>query len=544
MALNSEQAHTKSEILKGGYHLLLAKAGCGKSYLVGNIIVSHSDCNKRGAVSEFNTSETTTTIVAPSHTARSVIESEIIKQGGSINTVIASMTVAAAIGKRPDFNTAPTSFKDTPYIINVDSGLLLGAFKKDKVNLLIIEEISMVSRADLSIILKLWAEVAEENDIVLMVGDYKQIKPVNGRSSRGLLAEMYNNGDVSRHKLTVNMRSDNDTDIPAFSDSVYDNYEGDYSNYHMGITLYNSYSSFLFEYANYIDSNNGQTTAIAYTNKQVNAYLETGVDSLFVNFKPGNLIRLHEGISANFKNSDDQWVDITLANNGDIVTVLSYSQPIPAVQVGNIDNDDWMSDISNSDDCLYQHPWVKDKSILYGVITLDIRNPDLKFFGEYINLMVPHKINGGSNGGKKGEYGLLFDGLLNVVSKISKSLDQTIGKADNPKIIKLIKELTVSRFDLGVERIWNNYNDKFEEGTTYCTKRKKALLLARCFYGERSKFTNLTSLDSVTAHKAQGQSIDFVFADLRNISKADDDLRNNLAYVACSRAIKQLHVLY
>jgi len=508
--LNRDQQKIFDTVFKtNNLNLLTAKGGCGKSYLTAQIIAKELEAG------------TLVTIVAPSHTARSVIEKEITNLyngDGMWNNQrhqVLSMTVAAALGKRPDFSKAPSNFKDTPFIIDINAGKLLDNTNKDKNRLLIIEEISMVGKLEIIKMLDLWGDHP-----ILAVGDFRQIPPVNASSCKPTLIKYYKEGTLSHFKLEQNMRSDRDTNIVELCDMVYDQ-DGILANELIdseefkGVTFYNKPDEFKAAFKNRL--NDGATcTAIAYKNKQVNNYMQIGSGSDAVDIRKGDLVRLHEGITIDYKDLSNKWVKETVANNGDIVKVLDYKYT--GLQ--------------------WQHPLL-ETPIEYGVITLDIPHPDF-YIGGYIKLLIPGNINDGANAGTKGAYGKAFGELLKLVSNAVKELNE--GDETGEYYLKFYNGL--NDYDTGMRTILDGYDTRIGKGKPDTLKYKSRLLFGRGFYGERSQFINLTKLYSLTAHKSQGQSIDVIFADLADIVKSSRSSETkHLSYVACSRAKKELHVL-
>lgn len=505
--LNPEQKTAYTGILENsGRSLLTAKGGCGKSYVTARVIL---DAAKSG---------THVTIVAPSHTARSVLERELTKQSGDdmmwggCRDRIVTMTVAAAIGKRPDYTKAPKNYKDTPFVTIKNGGRIRENCPADKPRLLIIEEISMVGKEDLDAMLFQWGKAP-----ILKVGDFRQIPPVNAKSSRPYLISEYKAKRLKHFKLEKNMRSASDTDIAEFSDKVFGKgckpFDGDYR----GVIKYDDVEAFEKEFNRLIHNGDDAVTAIAYRNNTVNRYMAMGAGGEVVDIKAGDIVRLHEGITIDYQDMNGKWQKENVANNGDIVGVLDYQ----------------------SDGLVFNHP-LCDTPIPYGVVTLDIPHPDPFNHGSNVQLMVPAKITDGANGGKNGAYGKLFGQLLAKVTKAG--LDLEDGNDESDAVMEFIDEL--GGFDTGVPRIFEGYENRFGKGSEECNKFKRNLLFGRCFFGVRGEFVNLTKLYSLTAHKSQGQSIPIVFADLRDIKSANSDEVKHLAYVACSRAIKELHVLY
>ena len=179
MSLNNEQQIAYNSIISNtGKSLLTAKGGCGKSYLTAKIILDKAKAN------------TYITIVTPSHTARSVLEKQLTDQcdgdlsWGNLRHKITTMTVAGALGKRPDYSKAPDNYKDTHFTINRSVGKLRDNITHNMDRLIIIEEISMVGKSDLEEIYYQWGKAP-----ILMVGDFRQIPPVKNKSCRSFLKE-------------------------------------------------------------------------------------------------------------------------------------------------------------------------------------------------------------------------------------------------------------------------------------------------------------------------------------------------------------------
>lgn len=514
LPLNTEQQTTHDETLDGQHPLALltAKAGCGKSFLTARIILSLAE---RGVL---------VTIIAPSHTARSVLEAQITTQcdgdpmwNGNRARII-SMTTAAAMGKRPDYSKAPKNYKDTNFVINMDGGRLLENSNKDTDRVLFIEEISMVGKTDLTAILKQWNSLGgKKMSSVFVVGDFRQIKPVNGVSPKAYLGKLYKEGKLKHFKLTENMRSKSDTDIAAYSDAVFAD-EGLSNIGKRGVIEYSDKAAFEAAFNTTVKSESG-VTAIAYKNTTVNNYMMIGAGGQQLGIQADDLVRLHEGITVDYKDDDGKWQKETLANNGDIVKVIDF----------------------DIDGGRYIHP-LCNAVIPYSMITLDLLHPDplhaMETGSKYVSLMVPSNITDSSNAGKKGAFALLFGELLNKATLAAEDLSNGDDTSENVEAFIF----GLDRFDDGVGRIFYNYDNNIQD-TKYRNKRKAALIFGRCFFGERSKFVNITKMDSLTAHKSQGQSINKVFADLRDIACSVSEEKLNLAYVVCSRAIKELHVL-
>ncbi|RKX65284.1 MAG: hypothetical protein DRP42_05000, partial [Tenericutes bacterium] len=235
--LNIEQKETYIGIMESaGNNLLTARGGCGKTYLTAKIILAKAkeDCY--------------ITIVAPSHTARSVLEKELTTQcdgdplWNGARDKIETMTVASALGKRPDFSKAPKSYKDTPFTTSKDGGKLRDNCPKDKNRLLVVEEISMVGKDEMESIFHQWGKAP-----ILMVGDFRQIPPVNNVSSRALLAKKYKSGALEHFKLVVNERSSKDTDIALYSDIIFNTFNKDFAGVgtpHRGVFEYDNAEAF------------------------------------------------------------------------------------------------------------------------------------------------------------------------------------------------------------------------------------------------------------------------------------------------------------
>ena len=553
MTLNKEQALAKTKILTGGLHFLHAGGGRGKSYTTANIILDVlSDASNGNSV----------TVVAPSHTAKSVLESEIIAQSRNamLPANISTMTVAAALGKIPDHSALPQSIKDTTFTLG-DGGKLLGAIERGTFAMLVIEEVSMVGKSELIMMIRSWTERCQHPDyktdmLILLCGDLNQIKPVKAVSPARVINDLKVDGQLTEHQLTINMRSGSGNDIGDYSESVLADLNGDYGLFNAGVFEYRNDNDFEAAYAKYVNTaDTTNTTAIAYTNAKVNSYLKlANCENELpdrVDLKKGDFVRMHAAININFKNRAGSWETVTVVNNGDVVKVRSYE-----CLTGGPD------DIFSSAG-FYTHPFSKKVKIEYAIVELDIINPDPQSHDHYVKSTICATISDSPNGGVESAYTRAFENILNVISRLCAELDSTVTLDDQAKTAgykqdsEYVKKAmaVLFKFDPQLRTIWQNYEAKFKQGSVMCAKMKKKILSARCFYGERSKFANITTLDALTAHKSQGQSIDYVFADLRNIKKGelaaansvDGDVVNggfSLAYVACSRAKKELHVLY
>lgn len=421
------QDEAKKVALAGGITLITGGGGCGKTHVTAQVIEEWF-----GDV----------IVIAPTNLAKITLASRINRED------VTYKTVAGFLSKNVDYTANINKFNETVFIKMGDS------IEGCKHSLLVIEEISMVSESDLAEILEAW------KGSVLMLGDFKQIPPVKGRSCRQYLLGMRSRKELNHVGLVKNYRST--IGISEFiKDISQPAPEGVYKTHDRA------------EFEKLFAEDKG-SVAIAYTNDRVNYLMLRANQSNDLNLKIGQDIRLHSPITIN-KKINGKWETITLANNGEILQVKGYR-----------------------DGLIYKHPW-SDIQIPYALVDVG--------FDEQIRVI--STIKDGINN-KNGSFAKLFTEVLHKVNNFN-------------------GELGLYEEDL-------HFMERYGE-----SKNKHNYIRGRVFYGERAKFINATPTFAITAHKSQGQSIDHVYADLRNINMSSDYI--NLTYVACSRAKTKLTIL-